>query len=410
MKKLIRYSLPLVLIAASIMIVVALSKMAASQRPERKEEAAAAILVDTIVAEAVSQNIIVRSQGSVRPRTETTLISEVSGKVVDVAPNFVAGGFFRNGDVLLQIDPSDYETALKRAEAALASRRARLADEQARADQALKDWQNLGRPGEPSDLVLRKPQLADALANVQAAEADLDKSRRDLQRTRITVPYDALIREKRVDVGQFVSPGTPLGVSFAIDTAEIRLPLPNADLAYLDLPQSYDSDASTYPAVTLSASEGGVSKTWEAQIIRTEGVLDQESRVLYAIAQVVDPYGVLGESAQDELRMGTFVRAEIEGRHLDNAVALPRYVLQNDNTVLVANDDRELEIRRVSVARAEPRLVYLTGGIAHGEHVVITTLEAPIPGMKLTISGEQSTSEALDAVSEEAVTAQGENP
>ena len=321
------------------------------------------------------------------PRTETTLVSEVSGKVASVSPDFVAGGFFRKGEVLLQIDPSDYETALKRAEAALASRRAKLADEQARSDQALKDWQNLGRSGTPSDLVLRKPQLQDALANVSAAEADVQKARRDLQRTRISVPYDGLVREKLVDVGQYVSPGTRLGTSFAVDTAEVRLPLSASDIAYLDLPSATEAETKSYPRVTLYAEEGGIRRQWEAQIIRTEGVVDISSRVVYAVAQVTDPYGVLGQSEQPELKVGTFVRASIEGRSAENVVVLPRYVLQNDNTVLVANRNNELEIRAVTVARAEPEWVYIIDGITGGEKVVTTTLDAPIPGMKLSTGG-----------------------
>ncbi len=407
MRKIIRYFLPIGLIVISILVVIGLAGYAAGKRPPQKQEGQQAVLVETITAEAVSQNFIVSTQGPVRPRTETTLVAEVSGKVVEVSTDFVAGGFFRKGEVLLQIDPSDYETALKRAEAALASRQAKLADEQARSEQALKDWRNLGRTGEPSDLVLRKPQLADAMANVQAAEADLEKARRDLERTRITVPYDGLLRQKRVDIGQYVSPGTVLGVSFAVDSAEIRLPLSASDLAYLDLPSSTDTEPGHYPAATLSAEEGGVTKTWQAQIIRTEGVLDETSRVLYAIARVVDPYGVLGQSDQQELRMGTFVRAEIEGRWISDAVVLPRYVLQNDNTVLVANEDQELEIRPVRVARAEPRFVYITGGIEDGERIVTTTLDAPIPGMKLTFSGESA---ASDLSGETAVASTGDGP
>ena len=389
MKKFLRFILPLGLILVSIVVVAGLATMAQSKRPERKDEGQQAVLVDTVVARAASQHFMVSSQGTVRPRTQTVLVSEVAGKIVEVTPNFVAGGFFRKGEVLLQIDPSDYQTALKSAEAALASRRARLVDEQARSEQALKDWRNLGREGSPSDLVLRKPQLADAEANVQAAEAALDKARRDLQRTRITLPYDALIRQKNVDLGQYVSPGSQLGISFAVDTAEIRLPLSANDLAYLDLPSATDAETGHYPPVTLSAEEGGAEKTWQAQIIRTEGVLDENSRVLYTIAQVVDPYGVLGQSQQEELRMGTFVRAEIQGRRLEHAVVLPRHLLQNDQTVLVANENHELEIRAVEVARAEPRTVYITAGLEDGERVVTTTLDAPIPGMKLAISETQ---------------------
>jgi len=409
MRKFVRIALPLGLIVISIAVVVVLAGRAAGKRPERKADGDKAILVDAIPAEVRSLNFIVRSQGSVNPRTQTTLVAEVSGKVVRVSPDFIAGGFFRAGDQLLQIDPSDYEAALKRAEAALASRRAKLADEQARSEQALKDWRNLGREGEPSDLVLRKPQLADAVANVKAAEADLDKARRDLERTRISVPYEGLVREKRVDVGQYVNAGTQLGVTFAVDTAEIRLPIATSDLDYLHLPSSSDQEPSHYPSVTLHTDEGDTALTWSAQIIRTEGVLDESSRVLYAVAQVVDPYGLLGKSQQPELRMGTFVRADIVGRRIDDAVVLPRYVLHNDGTVLVANDQDRLEIRHVTVARAEPRLVYITGGLQAGERVVTTTLDAPIPGTLLAISGHQAEEgEQQPATGEDTVASTGD--
>ncbi len=390
-KKFFKFILPLGLIALAVLAVALMAITAGNKRPPRQDGSQAAVLVEAIPARARSLNFIIESQGPVRPRTETTLVAEVSGRVVDVSPEFVAGGFFRQGEVLLEIDPSDYLTAVKRAEAALASRRAQLADEQARSKQAIQDWKNLGRTGEPPALVAREPQLADAEANVLAAQADLDKAERDLERTRITVPYDGLVRSKRVDVGQFVGAGTQLGVTFSVDTAEIRLPLSSTDVAFLDLPRSTDKRPEDYPTVSLQASVAGETKTWEARLIRTEGVIDESSRVLYAVAEVRDPYGLLGESTQDELRMGTFVRAAIEGRFIENAVVLPRYVLRSDNTVLVANAERELEVRPVTVARAEPDEVYLSAGVEDGELVITTTLDAPIPGTRLLISGEAPT-------------------
>jgi RND family efflux transporter MFP subunit len=386
--------LPLILIATSILLVVALVMYQKSQRAERKPETEKAVLVDTIEAEIVSLNFVVNSQGTVRPRTETTLVSEVSGKVVSVAAEFVAGGFFRQGEVLLQIDPSDYQAGLKRAQAALASRQAKLADETARSEQALKDWQNMGKQGQPSDLGLRKPQMADAKADVSAAEADVQKARRDLERTRITVPYDGLVRQKIVDIGQYVTLGTRLGVTFAIDIAEVRLPLTNSDLNYLDLPSEIEAKNKdkTYPQVMLSSENGTGTSQWQARIIRTEGVVDETSRVIYAVAQIVDPYGVLGQSHQQELKIGTFVHAEIQGLPADNVVVLPRFVLRPDNTVLAANKDNKLEILPVTVLRAEPRKVYLSKGIAGGTRVVTTTLDAPVPGTRLAIRGlEDST-------------------
>ena len=252
--------------------------------------------METIPAEARSLNFIIESQGTVRPRTQTMLVAQVSGIVVSVSEDFVSGGFFRAGEVLIEIDPSDYRTALKSAEAALASRKAKFSEEKSRSEQAVKDWRNLGRAGDPPDLVMRKPQLADALANVQAAEAQVEKARRDLQRTKISVPYDGLLRERRVDIGQYVTPGTQLGVSFAVDTAEIRLPLAASDLAYVDLPRSIDRQIEDYPRVSLSAESGGETKSWGAHLRRTVGVRVDSSRGLWAVASVVDPWGVVGIS------------------------------------------------------------------------------------------------------------------
>ena len=385
MKDFLKFMLPLILIAVSVLVVVGLVTYQNAQRAERKPEANKAVLVDTIEAEVISLNFTVNSQGTVRPRTETTLVSEVSGKVISVAPEFVAGGFFRQGEVLLQIDPSDYQAGLKRAEAALASRKAKLADETARSEQALKDWQNMGKQGQPSDLGLRKPQMADAKANVSAAEADVQKARRDLERTRITVPYDGLVRQKLADIGQYVSPGTRLGVTFAIDTAEVRLPLTHNDLNYLDLPSETEvkNKDKPFPPVTLSEERSGERSQWQARIIRTEGVVDETSRVIYAVAQVTDPYGVLGQSHQQELKIGTFVNAEIQGLSADNVVVLPRFVLRADNTVLVANSNDELEILPVEVLRAEPKQVYLSKGVEAGARIVTTILDAPVPGTRL---------------------------
>ena len=396
MRKFFKYILPLALIGISIVAVVIMVLIARGKQPERKDTANQAIRVDAIPAKITSLNFSVFSQGSVKPRTETTLVAEVAGQIVSVSSNFISGGFFREGEVLLQIDPSDYQTALLRAQATLAARKAQLADQQARSDQALKDWTNLGREGDPSDLTLRIPQLAEAKAGVQAAEAELQEAERDLQRTRIKVPYDGLVRNKVVDVGQYVAPGTPLGVTFAIDTAEIRLPLSNSDLAYLDLPSATRLDKAHRVPVTLSAEGAGTGREWRSEIVRTEGVVDVSSRVLYAVAEVVDPYGVLGQSNQPELKMGTFVRAEIQGLRADNVVILPRSVLQADDTVLVANAERKLEIRQVTVLRAEPRNVYISDGLEGGELVITTSMDAPIPGTRLAITGEEPLAPEVD--------------
>lgn len=407
MRKFFKYILPLGLVVISIVAVMIMVSVAKGKRPEQKDTSNQAMRVDVIPAKVASLNFSVFSQGSVKPRTETTLVAEVSGQIVSVSSNFIAGGFFREGEVLLQIDPSDYQTALLRAQANLAAREAQLADQKARSEQALKDWKNMGRKGEPSDLTLRKPQLAEAMAGVQAAEAELQEAERDLQRTRIKVPYDGLVRSKQVDVGQYVAPGTPLGVTFAIDIAEIRLPLSGSDLAFLDLPSATRLDKAHRVPVTLAAESAGISRQWQSEIVRTEGVVDEISRVTYAVAEFIDPYGVLGKSDQAELKMGTFVRAEIQGLRADNVIVLPRALLQADDTVLVANDERKLEIRQVTVLRAEPRSVYISDGLTGGELIVTTSIGAPIPGTQLAITGEEPPAPAPESDADAAVASTG---
>jgi RND family efflux transporter MFP subunit len=410
MRKIIKNFLPIGLVVLSIILVAGLVVMAREKRPERQVEAVQAILVDAIPVERVSLYLSVFSQGSVSPRTETTLVAEVSGKIINVSSNFVAGGFFRKGATLLEIDPSDYQTGLKWAQANLASRQAQFADQKARSEQAMKDWRNMGRQGEPSDLTLRKPQLAEAHANVQAAEADLQKAKRDLERTHITVPYDGLVRTKQADIGQYVSPGTPLGITFDIDTAEIRLPLSASDVSYLDLPSATDPADKPRLQVKLTTGSGGTGNQWQAEIIRTEGVIDEKSRVTYAVAQVVDPYGVLGQSHQGELKVGTFVRAEIQGQWANNVFKLPRSTLRAGNTVLVADAERKLKIRSVNVLRAEPRSVYIRDGIMDDDMVIMTTLDVAIPGTQLALSGEERMTTILDSPSEGTITAVGAQP
>jgi RND family efflux transporter MFP subunit len=403
MRKFFKYILPLVLIGISILAVIVMVSVAKGKRPDLKEETSPAVRVDVIPAEVASLNFSVYSQGTVKPRTETALVAEVPGQIVSVSENFIAGGFFRQGEVLLQIDPSDYETGLLRAQAALAARKAQYSEQKARSEQAQKDWTNLGRKGDPSDLTLRIPQLAGARAAVQAAEAELQEAERDLQRTRIKVPYDGLVRSKLVDVGQYVGPSTPLGVTFSIDKAEIRLPLSNNDLAFLDLPSATRLDRAHRVAVTLTADGAVTGGEWRAEIVRTEGVVDEASRVIYAVAEVADPYGVLGLSQQAELKMGSFVRAEIQGIRADDVVVLPRAVLRADDTVLVANDERKLEIRQVTVVRAEPRKAYISDGIEGGELIVTTSMDAPIPGTQLAVTGEDppAPAEVVDTEAEQ---------
>ena len=340
------------------------------------------MLVDVIKAESATFRINVHAQGTVTPRTQTTLVSEVAGLITEVSPAFVAGGFFNKGDVLVKIDARNYLAEVKRAEASVAAAQTNITKETGLADYAESDWKRsqslLSSSKAASDLALRKPQLAEALANLEFAQADLNKRQGDLDRTTIRAPYDGLVRQKKADVGQYVGAGTELAVTFAVDIAEIRLPLPDREIPYLDLPDGTGNTPG--PQVELSAEIGGKIHIWQGNIVRTEGVFDDRSRVLYLVAQVVDPYNRVEKKWPSPLRMGTFVEASITGRTAQDIIKLPRSVLRGNNQVWTVNDNSELIPNKISLFRSDKNFIYIQAGIAHNDLVCLTVIENPLPG------------------------------
>jgi RND family efflux transporter MFP subunit len=377
--------LPLIVLLLAAVLTGALI----ANRPEAQQQPGAVrpLNVEVVVAERQPVQFQVASRGEVTPRTATMLMSEVSGQIVEVSDSFVAGGFFRKGDVLVRIDPRNYETAVKRARASVARARTQVSTENALAGYALEDWERLqalrAAPKEASDLTLRKPQLAQALAELELAEAELEKANGDLARTAIYAPYDGMVRSKSADVGQYVNTGSPLVSIFATDHAEVRLPLTANDLRYIRIPEAGSTDL---PVVQLRAEVAGSEQLWQARLVRTEGVYDAESRVLYAVAQVDDPYRQKANADAQPLRVGSFVTATIEGRDAGALYRLPRDVLYRGDRVWVVNEDDALEPRQVEVVRTDHANVYIDQGLNAGDRVCLTRLTSPLPGTRVQLS------------------------
>ncbi|MBQ75694.1 MAG: efflux transporter periplasmic adaptor subunit [Gammaproteobacteria bacterium] len=344
------------------------------------------MFVDVIKAISGTVQIEVKAQGTVTPRTQTTLVSEVSGLVTEVSPAFVAGGFFSKGDILVRIDDRNYRADVKRAQASVAAAQTSVSREAGLADYALADWERaksiLQSSKAASDLALRKPQLAEAIANLEFARAELDKRQGDLDRTIIRAPYDGLVKEKLADIGQFVPAGTKLAVTFAIDIAEVRLPLPDRELPHLELSDKSLADGSG-PAVVMKAEIGGVEKFWHGNIVRTEGVFDEQSRVLYVVVRVEDPYNRQRQNWSYPLRIGTFVEATIKGQHVENIIKLPRSVLRSDDEIWTVTSEKVLVPRKVELLRADEDLIYVSGGISENQLICMTMLDNPLPGTRV---------------------------
>ncbi|KAF0806928.1 membrane-fusion protein [Alcanivorax xiamenensis] len=399
----------LVLIAAAMVLgSVAVVAILAAMRPqpEVEERPAMAEIVDVLPIETAHSQFQLRSQGTVQPRTETQLVAEVSGKVTRIANEFVAGGLFQADQVLVEIDPSDYRNTLSQAQAELKRLRAahRLARQQLDRFESLYHRKNISK----SDLEQRQSEAEQTQAAIQSQQALVQQARRDLERTRIHLPYDGLVKERSVDLGQFVAAGNPLGTAFSVKEAEIRLPLSQQDSAFIDLPRPGYQPASL-PEVTLQARVGGRMMSWPGEIVRTEGVVDERTRLIYAVARVPDPYHLEGDGKQPPLPIGTFVSARIQGRSAEGLVVLPRVALRNGDQVYVADSDNKLAIREVQVVRSTPEQVYTNEAFQPGDRAVITAIQTPIPGMALKIRDLDANQEDSEPSAPPPVTSPGEH-
>lgn len=324
----------------------------------------------------------VRSQGIVTPRTEIDLVPEVAGKIVQLHPSLVAGGFFKTGDLLLSIDPRDYEYAIAEAAGRIAEAKRQLALEEAQAEQARSEWQALGEGQAPTPLTLREPHVAEARAKLKAAEADMTKARLNYSRCQVHAPFAGRVKEQRVGVGQYVQPGEKLARLYATDVAEVRLPIAADQLAHLDLPLGHPPPKpDSGPRVTLSAELAGVINRWEGRIVRTEGTMDETTGAVNAVAEVRDPYAARHNRAP--LLLGLFVTAEIEGKPQSDLFALPQAAVNAAQEALLVDQQNRLHVRRLQVVRSEAERVLVLGSLSEGDRLVVGGIRVPIEGMKV---------------------------
>lgn len=330
-----------------------------------------AVVVRVVEATQGEVQLMVSSQGEVNAEHSIALISEVAGKVKKVGPAFVTGGYFKTGDVLLDIDPTDYELAVITAAAKVEEATEELAIERSEAELAKEGL-----------FPLKEAKVASARARLQSADAELKQAEVELARSKLKAPFDGRVLFRQVDLGQYISKGESLGRIFSTNRAEIRLPLTNQQLRYMENPFGTGPAAgSLNTPVTFSTEIGGQQVAWQGYLDRMDGAVDEDSRVWYAVAYVDDPYGLLSEVPVTPMVVGLFVDAEITGRTVSNAFRLPRSALRNDDRVLIVDADNRLRQREVDVLRTDYEYVYVADGIEDGDKICISPVDTFIDGL-----------------------------
>jgi RND family efflux transporter MFP subunit len=374
----LKWILPL----AALALGAALATIIFATRPqvEARPTEAAAPLVRVVEARVEPVQLTVRTHGTVAPRTESDLVPEVSGPVIWVSPSLASGGFFEAGEPLLRIDPTDFDVALEQARASLA----RAESEAARARKELQRQRTLAAQNVTSASRLDDAENATkvAEATLRQTRATLRKAQHDMERTEIRAAYQGRVREEHVDVGQFVSRGSPVATLYAVDYAEVRLPISDQDLAFIDLPLRFQAgmEDTPGPEVVISAEFAGRPHQWKGAVVRTEGEIDPRSRMVHVVARFDDPYGGV-EEGRPPLNVGLFVEAEITGRRLERAVVLPREALRDDSRVLVVDAEDRLRFRDIKLARVDRDQIVVSEGLEAGERVCVSPLAVAVDGM-----------------------------
>ncbi len=387
MKKII---LPLLVIAVGF----GLGKFLIATGPEaeKQPQETRPTVVEAQPLNLQSYQVKVRASGIVKAQTQTSLVAEVSGKVLEISPNFQAGNYFDKGETLLKLDAANYSNAITIAEGDLAQKQLALQEQQAQAKLAQRDWNLLdGNASRPqSDLAARRPHIAAAQAAIAAAEAKLQQEKLNLARTRITAPYSGRVQEKRVEVGQYVTPGTVLGVIYATDAVEVHLPLSLAQYELLGMPEAFRdkaADTAAMPKVAFNPSNGNRSDTWQGQVVRSSAALDEKSRQISVIAQIDQPF-MARDGMSAPLRIGQYVTAKIDGKTFNNVYVVPASAVRQGKEILLLRDGK-VSVQPINLVwNAEKDTVIQADADLNGQRVIITPLPLATEGQVVQVAGE----------------------
>lgn len=392
----IKIPLPLILLVVSAVAVWFIFE----NKPVAKKFAGAPkhkLRTEVMKPEAVSYEVWVPSYGIIKPKTQSLVVAQVAGQIMTVSDQFRDGAFFEKGDVLLEIDDADYQAQLTIAQAELKQAEYTYQDEVAQAEQALKDWKKLGNKNEPPALVARTPQLRSSLSNLEASRAKVAQAELNLKRTKIIAPFAGRVLSLDVNVGQVVNSGSTLGSIYAVDSVEVRLPLKQSDLVHLELPETYrDLDLKgmmNAAQVKLSAQVANKTHSWEGKLVRVEGTIDEETRQLYVVVEVEDPYK-FREDGTPPLKIGQFVNAKIKGNVLKDVVVLPRSAVYSSNYINVI-EDGVLERKYITPLWEDDADVLISNEFNSNQLISLTPLGDVVSGTAVEIITEELSSKQL---------------
>lgn len=331
------------------------------------------LVVETQVVNKAPFEVMIESFGVLQARTNSELYALISGQIKSVSPRYESGAFFNKGDILLTIDSADYEVAVQVAKGVLVNAELALAEEEARYEQVQRDWEKQNKRIKPSDYALRLPQLRAAKSSIETAKAQLTLAELNLARTNVRAPYDGRILTTFVNVGSVIGPNVQLAQIYSSDAIEVRLPIPNKALPFINLPEQNSGASQKYPQVTIGNTLSSPHQFWQGQVERTEAAIDAASQQLYVVARIDNPFDTDQNTSRRPLKIGQFVRATINGQKLEHVISIPNSTLYQGSYVYVVQNER-IQRQPVDVLWRDQQSSVIQSGLENGQQLVTTLL------------------------------------
>lgn len=388
-QKLFRIILPVIIIFFGLVITVGL--ISSRKKPVKEERKDVGALVEVAIVKKQDRQVIVSGTGTVQAAQEISIVPQVSGEVIYVAPSLAEGGFFQKNEILFRIDDTDYRLELEKARATEAQAELNLATIESKARIARAEWERLKKDEEdaPNPLVVYEPQLKTAKAEIASARSAIKQAELNLKRTEIWAPFNCRVRSESIDLGQYIVAGKSVAVIAGTDTSEVVLPLPLEELQWFYLPVKGSDKKGSSSIIHMNIN--GKDYKWSGSIIRSTRELDEASRMTKVVVEVKDPYNLLNKKKhRQELIAGAFVDVDIKGLVLKNVLSVPRAAVRLGSQVWVADQHNLLRIRDVTIARHEKDNVLVSSGLKDGERIILTTLSGAADGMRIRIEQQEN--------------------